>query len=149
MSTVQVVTRTVHLLVGSLWVGAVAFVALGVLPVARDGDANAAPVERVVGRLTTLSRASALATVATGGYLVATRYAPATLTGTTRGRVAVAGVVLWVLFAGLVEVGSARLVDGLRAKRVRAPAREGLRWYGVASVVGLSALAVAGLVTLA
>ncbi len=145
MSVVDTAVRTIHLSVAALWVGGVLFLTLVVLPVARDGDLNAAPLERMVGRLATVSRLSALALLLTGGHLAATGYTVDSLTGTTRGRLVVGMVVLWFVLAGLVEVGASRVRDGLREKRVRAPARDGLRWFGLASVVGVLLLLDAGL----
>ena len=147
MSTVDAAMRTVHLSIIALWVGGVSFVTLAVLPVARDGAADAAPVERILGRLRTVSRASALLSLLTGGYLalVGVGYTVGTLAGTTRGRLVLAMVALWLLFAALVEVGVARTVAGLREKRVRAPAREGLRWFRPAALVGIALLVGVGL----
>jgi uncharacterized membrane protein len=149
MSTVQTAIRTVHLSVSALWVGAVLFVTLVVLPAARDGDLNAAPLERIVSRLVTLSRLSALVLLLSGGHLAATLYTAETLTSTTRGHLVLGMVALWFVLAGLVEVGSSRLQDALREKRVRAPARDALRLYGAASVVALLTLVDAGLLTAA
>ncbi len=145
MSTVDTAMRTVHLSVGALWVGSVVFLTLVVLPVARDGGLDAAPLERMVGRLVTVSRLSALATVLTGSHLAGALYTADSLTGTTRGYLVIAMVALWFALAALVEVGASRLRDGLREKRVRAPARDGLTWFGVASLVGVLLLVNAGL----
>lgn len=149
MSTVDTAMRTIHLSVAALWVGGVLFVTLVVLPVARDGDMNAAPLERITGRLVTLSRLSAVVLLLTGGHLAGVGYTVETLTGTTRGYLVVAMVVLWLVLAGILEVSSSRLRGDLREKRVRAPARDALRWYAAASVVGLLLLVDAGLLTAA
>lgn len=146
MTLVDTAVRTVHLLVAALWVGAVVFVTVGVLPVARDGDVDAAPLERVIGRLTTTTRWSALVLLVTGGHLAGTNYTGESLVGTTPGRLVVVMVVLWVVMVGLVEAASSRLADALREKRVRAPARDYLRWYRAASLVGLLLLVDAGLI---
>lgn len=149
MSTVDTAIRTIHSSVAALWVGAVLFVTLVVLPVARDGDLNAAPLERIVGRLVTLSRLSALVLLLTGGHLAAAGYTATSLTSTVRGYLVLAMLVLWLVLAGLVEVSSSRLRGDLREKRVRAPARDALRWFTAASVVALLLLVDAGLLTAA
>jgi hypothetical protein len=68
MSTLETAMTVAHLLFGGLWAGAVLFVTVSVLPLARRGDLNAAPTEAVAGRLLQLSRASALVLFLTGGY---------------------------------------------------------------------------------
>jgi uncharacterized membrane protein len=147
MSAVDAAVQTIHLLVGAFWVGSVVFVTVGVLPVARDGDANAAPVERMVRRLTTISRASAVLMLITGGHLAGVGYTVENLTGTTRGHLVIGMVILWLALAGLVEVGAARLTDGLQKKKVRAPARDSDRLFWLASITGALLLVDAGLLS--
>jgi len=145
MSLLDTAMRTIHLSVGALWVGGVFVLTLVVLPVARDGGLDAAPLERMVGRFRTGSRLSALALFLTGGHLAGVLYTVDSLTGTRRGHLVIGMVVLWFVLAALVEVGAGRLLDGLREKRVRAPARDARSWFGAASAVGALLLVDAGL----
>ncbi|WP_276271965.1 transporter [Haloarcula litorea] len=138
MSAVDAAIYGIHLLFAGLWSGSVMFVAYAVLPTAMDGDANAAPLSTVTGKLTTVSRASALLLLLTGGHLAATKYTAGSLFGTTRGYLVVAMVVLWFLLAGLVEVGASKLSDGFAQQKVREPAREARPFLlGAAVVAGL------------
>jgi len=144
MALVETVTSTVHLLVGALWVGAVVFFALAVLPRAAAGDLNAAPLGALVGSLTTWTRAAAVLMLLTGGHLAGTRYTVASLTGSTRGYLVLAMVVLWLGLAALVEIGASRVRDGVERRKVREPARNAVTPFRLAALVGLLLLVDAG-----
>lgn len=147
MSLVDAAVRTTHLLFAALWVGSVLFVTLAVLPAARDGHLNADPLERLVDRLRTISRASAALLFVTGGHMAAQGYTGESLLSTTNGNLVLAMLALWFVLAALVEVGSARLTDGLQMKKVRAPAREQLGLFRAATAVGVLLLVDAGVIT--
>ncbi|WP_135819893.1 CopD family protein [Halostella litorea] len=147
MSLVDAAIRTTHLLFAALWVGSVLFVTLAVLPAARDGHLNADPLERIVGSLTTISRASAAVLFLTGGHMAANGYPGRNLLETTNGNLVLAMLALWLVLAGLVEVGSSKLTDELQMKKVRAPASQYLVLFRAASVVGLLLLVDAGLIS--
>jgi uncharacterized membrane protein len=106
MSTATTVSEVVHLFVASLWTGSVLFFALGVLPVA-----GTAVTGRVVDRFTTLSRASALVMLLTGGHLAAEYYPGDALTASGRGHAVLAMLALWLVLVAVLEVANAR-VDG-------------------------------------
>lgn len=144
--------RTVHLLFAAVWVGSVVYVTLGVLPLARDGDLNAAPIDRMAGTLTTVSRASSVVLLLTGGHMAGQGYTVGggdgfSLFGSTQGHLVLTMVALWLVLTGLVEVGTSRLTDGTRQKKVREPARAALPLFRGASLVGLLLVVDAGLVT--
>ncbi|MFC4542698.1 copper resistance protein CopD [Halosolutus amylolyticus] len=140
--------QTTHLLFAAIWAGSVFYVAFVVVPLARDGAFNTTkPLERIAGRLTTISRVSALVLLLTGGHLAGTRYTADRLVGSTNGQLVIAMVVLWLAFAGLVEVGSKRFEAGLNGKKLREPAADALPFYRAAAVVGLALLVVAGAIT--
>jgi uncharacterized membrane protein len=138
---------TVHVLVGALWVGSVVFVTGAVLPAATDGALDAAPLATIADRLVFLSRGASVVMLLTGGHLAATGYTVASLTGTARGHLVLAMVALWLAFTALVEVGRSRLVEGLREKRVRAPAAAATGTFRAAAVVGVLLLVDAGLLS--
>ena len=138
---------TVHVLVGALWVGSVVFVALAILPAAADGALDAAPLETIADRLVSLSRGASVVMLLTGGHLAATGYTVASLTGTWRGHLVLGMLALWLVFTALVEIGRGRLVDGLREKRVRAPASSATGVFRAAAVVGVLLLIDAGLLS--
>ncbi len=138
---------TVHVLVGALWVGSVVFVTGAVLPAATDGALDAAPLATIADRLVFLSRGASVVMLLTGGHLAATGYTVASLTGTARGHLVLAMLALWLVFTALVEVGRSRLVEGLREKRVRAPAAAATGTFRAAAVVGVLLLVDAGLLS--
>lgn len=128
-----------------MWVGSVVFVAGAVLPAAVDGALDAAPLESLSRKLVIGSRGASVVMFLTGGHLAGTRYTVETLTGTGRGHLVLAMLALWLALAALVEVGCGRLADGLREKRVRAPARDAATAFRAAAVVGVLLLVDAGL----
>ena len=138
---------TVHVPVGALWVGSVVFVTGAVLPAATDGVLDAAPLATTADRLASLSRGAPVVMLLTGGHLVATGSTVASLTGTARGHLVLVMLALWLVFTALVEVGRSRLVEGLREKRVRAPAAAATGTFRAAAVVGVLLLVDAGLLS--
>jgi uncharacterized membrane protein len=144
MATIDTAINAVHLLFAGLWAGSVLFVARGVLPAARDGDINAAPLRSLIGRFQTWSRASSVALLLTGGHLAGTRYTTESLFGTVSGYLVVAMVVLWLVMTGLIEVGAGRLADGLDERKVREPARAATPFLTAAAVAGIVLLAIGG-----
>jgi len=83
---VDTVVYTTHLLFAALWTGGVVLFVAGVLPSGVSGEIRPEPLAAVTGRLTTLSRASALVLLLTGGHMAGTRYTVGSLTASTPGR---------------------------------------------------------------
>ncbi len=137
MALVDTLVYGLHLLFAAVWVGSVAFVALVVLPLARGGGLNATPLGALVARLRTVSRASAVVLLLSGGHMAATAYTVESLFGSGRGHLVLAMVALWFALAALVEVGGARVEDGTDDKKVREPAREARPLFLAATVVGV------------
>ncbi|MFB6087908.1 MAG: CopD family protein [Haloarculaceae archaeon] len=144
MSALDTAMYATHLLFAGLWAGSVVFVTWGVLPTAMDGRANAEPLAAVVGRLRTISRASALFLLVSGGHMASQGYDVASLTGSTRGHLVLGMVALWLALMGLVEVASGKLADGFDRKKVREPAREARPFLRAASAVAVLLLLVGG-----
>jgi putative copper export protein len=144
---VNTAMNALHLLFAALWVGSVLFVTIGILPFARSGEFNAAPLESVVSRLKIVSRTSVLVLLLTGGHLAGTGYTAETLFGSTRGHLVLAMVVLWFVLAALVEVGSGKLARGLGERKVREPAAQAWPFFLAASVVGVLLFVDAALIT--
>jgi uncharacterized membrane protein len=145
VTLVDAAAATVHLLFAGLWTGSVLFVTYAVLPTAVAGRIDADPLRTIVGRLTTVSRASALLLLLSGGHMAGTGYTAESLFGTGRGHLVLTMVLLWFLLAGLVEVGASRMRDGLDRQKVRSPARSARRLFQAAAVVALLLLVDAGL----
>ncbi|MFD1632564.1 CopD family protein [Haloplanus ruber] len=144
MATIDTAINAIHLLFAGLWAGSVLFLARGLLPAARDGDFDAAPLRSLIGRFRTWSRVSSLVLLLTGGHLAGTRYTAESLLGSPRGYLVVAMVVLWFGMSGLIEVGSGRLVDGLDERKVREPARAATPFLTAAAVAGVGLLVIGG-----
>ena len=147
MEPVAVTSYVLHSLFAGLWVGSVLFVALGVLPMARRGELNAAPLRSVARTLTRVSRLSALVLLLTGAHMGVIGYSTDSLTGTTGGRLVLGMLVLWFVLAGTVEVGTSRLREGTERDKVREPARRAWGLFVLAAVVATALLAVSGLLS--
>ncbi|KYH25485.1 hypothetical protein HAPAU_21570 [Halalkalicoccus paucihalophilus] len=147
MSLLDASMNAIHLGFAGLWVGSVVFLTVAVLPLARDGAFDAAPLETVTSRLQWISRISALALFASGGHLAGTRYTVDSLTGSAPGYLVLTMLALWFLLALLVELGSKRLVGGFADRKVRQPAREARPYFLAASLVGVLLFLDAGLLS--
>jgi len=144
MSAVDAAIYGIHLVFAGLWSGAVLFMTYAVLPTAMNGESGPGPLSYIVGKLQTVSRASALLLLLTGGHLAGTKYTGASLLGTGRGHLVLTMVVLWFLLAGLVEVGASKLTDGFDQQKVRQPARDARPFLLGASLVAVLLLLDAG-----
>ncbi|WP_254278676.1 transporter [Haloarcula marina] len=144
MTAVDAAVFATHLLFAGLWSGSVLFTTYAVLPTALNGDTRAGPLSAITGKLTTVSRASALLLFLTGGHLAATRYTTESLTGSGRGYLVLTMILLWFVLAGLVEVATSKLADGFDQKKVREPARDARPFLLGASLVAVLLLVNAG-----
>jgi uncharacterized membrane protein len=144
MTAISIVVAALHLLFAALWTGSVLFVTASVLPLAVDGRLDAAPLASITDRLTTISRASAVVLLATGGHLAASRYTTGSLLGTGRGHLVLTMTGLWLVLMVLVEIGAARLTRGTDEDKVRAPARNAQPLLRASSLVSVALLLVAG-----
>lgn len=137
MSLIDAVVNGIHLGFAGLWVGSVFFVTLAILPIAREGAFDAAPLETLTNRFTWISRTSVLLLFVSGGHLAGTRYTVDSLFGSVQGYLVLVMLALWFLLALLVELGSKRLARGFAERRVRQPAREAQPYFLAATVVGV------------
>lgn len=147
MSLIDALMNGVHLGFAGLWVGSVIFLTVAILPVAREGAFDAAPLETVTNRLTWISRTSVVLLFASGGHLAGTRYTAGSLFGTGQGWLVLAMIGLWFVLAALVEIGAKRLSTGLAERKVRTPAREARPYFLAGSTVGVLLFAVAALLS--
>jgi len=145
MEPIEVTAYVLHSVFAGLWTGSVLFVTLGVVPLAKNGECNAGPLEAVTGSLTTITRASALLLLLTGAYMgLARSYTVDSLTNSVEGYLVVSMVVLWFLLTGLVEVGTSKIRDGTDRDKVREPARESWPFLAVASILAVLLLVSSG-----
>jgi hypothetical protein len=147
MTTVEIAVAATHLLFAGVWTGGVVFFALGILPVAARGDMDAAPLSSIAGSLKTVSRVSALLLFLTGGHMAGTQYTVDSLLGSTTGWLVLCMLGLWFVLAGLVEVGTGKVIDGTDQRKVREPARAATRLLQGAAVVAGLLLLDGGLLT--
>jgi uncharacterized membrane protein len=146
MAVADAASYAIHVLFAAAWTGSVLFMTYAVLPTARTGDIGVDPLANITSRLSVLSRTSALLLLLTGGHLAATRYGGGALTGTTKGYLVIAMLVLWFMLIGLVEVGTSRIGDGIDERKVRTPAENARPLFLAASVVALLLLVDAGII---
>lgn len=145
MAIYDTIAAVIHLVFAGLWTGSVMYFVLAALPLAENGDIDAEPMSALTDRLTSITRASTVLLLLTGGHIAAQRYTVETLTGGSNGHLVLAMVGLWLLLTVLVEVGARRLRHGFDQQKVRQPAR-GARWlFLVAGIVALGLLIVAGM----
>lgn len=140
MSLVEFLVRATHLVVAAVWVGAVFLYAFGVLPLAREGEVNAAPLERLTERLRFGSRMAAVVLLLSGGYLISLAGHEQTLVSSVSGLLVLAMLGLWLVFTGLVEIGAGRVLDGTEELKVRTPAERATTLFRVATLVGVLVL---------
>lgn len=145
MSLVSTAVVTAHLGFAALWTGSVAFFAWSVLYSGLSGDIEPDPFGAIAGKLVMLSRGSALVLFLTGGHMAGTLYTVESLTGTGRGHLVLTMLGLWLVLAGLVEVGVKRIRRGTDERKVREPARAARIPLYTATVAAVALLVVAGL----
>jgi uncharacterized membrane protein len=142
MSIDVTAARVAHVVFGAAWTGSTLAVALFVVPAARRGVLDAAPVEWITDRFTKLSVASVLVMLLSGGHLAGTLYTFESLTGTARGHLVLGMTALWLVLAGLGHLGTSRLTAG---HDVETAAADAAPWFGAASVASVALLVLAGL----
>lgn len=147
MSLIDVLMNGLHLGFAGLWVGSVIFVTVAILPAAREGSFDAAPLEALTERFKWLSRTSVLLLLVSGGHLAGTRYTAESLFGTGRGHLVLAMAGLWSVLAALVEIGAKRLSKGFAERKVRMPAREARPYFLAGSAVGAALFAIGALLS--
>lgn len=139
------ISYVLHMLFAAALTGSVLYVALFVNPAAVAGDIGNEAFSKVTGGLSTVTRASAVVLLLTGGHQAGTLYTVETLTGTGRGHLVLGMLVLWLAMTGLVEVAGSKLRDGLDAGKLREPAREARPFLRAAAVLAVLLLVDAGL----
>jgi uncharacterized membrane protein len=139
------VSYVLHMLFAAALTGSVLYVALFVNPAAVAGDIGNEAFSRVTSGLSTVTRASAVVLLLTGGHQAGTLYTFETLAGTTRGHLVLGMLVLWLALTALVEIAGSKLREGLDAGKLRAPAREARPFLRAAAVLAVLLLVDAGL----
>jgi hypothetical protein len=144
MTLLDAAIYATHLVFAGLWSGTVLFTSYAVLPAALAGDLRAGALGTLTGKLRTISRASAVILLLSGGHLAATLYTTTTLFGSGRGHLVLTMVALWFTLAALVEIGASKLADGVAQQKVRQPAHEARPFLLGASLTAVLLLVDAG-----
>lgn len=149
MATIDTVMIAIHLIFGAMWVGSVAFVTFTILPLARDGDLERVPFERMMDKVLLVSRVSALAMVISGTHMMGTGnyFDTEVLLESTRGQSVLAMFILWFVLIVIIEISTRRIKSGLGANLLREPARDGLAWFYTATLVGILLFLIGSLLT--
>jgi putative copper export protein len=145
MSIADTVAYVLHLGFAGFWTGSILFFAYAVLPQAREATIRPEPLQSLLGKVTTVSRASALLLLITGGHMAGNGYTVESLTGSSSGHLVLTMVALWLVLIVLVEMGAARMRSGLEELKVRTPEAEARPFFYAAAAVALLLLVDAGL----
>lgn len=139
MVSIDTVMIAIHLVIGAIWIGSVAFVTLSVLPLARDGSLERTALDSILAKVQSISRIGALLMLVTGSHLMGTTgyFDMDTLLGTNRGLAVLAMVLLWLALIVIIEVATRRIRSGIDANLIREPARDGLTWFYIATAIGI------------
>ncbi|MFB6202394.1 MAG: CopD family protein [Halorhabdus sp.] len=143
MELIEALVTGVHLLFASLWTGSVLFVTLAILPIARDGTLDSAPLARLTDRFVWITRTSVFVTLLSGAHQAMALTVDG-LFETTRGHLVIGMVVLWLALAALSEIAASRLADGTAERKVRTPAANARPFLLVASILAVLLLFDAG-----
>lgn len=152
MSSLDTVAIVAHQLFGGLWIGAVVFVGLAVMPLGRDADIEPDALETVTGRLLMLSRVAALVMLASGLHVLyyltlGGSFDTEPLVSSGRGHLILTMIVLWFAVIATTEIGASRLREGLDAGKLRDPARSALPFFRAAAVLGIGVLTLGGMLS--
>ncbi|MFC6733387.1 MULTISPECIES: hypothetical protein [unclassified Haladaptatus] len=145
MSLIDTTMAVFHMLFAGLWVGGTLFFVGIVLPAARAGQMSTDGLKWIAGRFTTITTASILLLLITGGHLAGTFYTFEGLATTGRGHLVVSMVVLWLILAGLLQVGLRRLRRELGSVTAKVAVEQNLPLFFTAGIVAFALLVVAGL----
>lgn len=141
-----VVSYAVHMLFAAAWTGAVLFFSWAVLPLGLDGTLAPEVLGAATGKLTTVTRVSAVVLFLTGGHQAGRLYEIETLTGSQLGHLVILMLALWLVLTALVEVGASKVRAGVDASKVRTPAANARPFFLAASVVAVLLLLDAGVI---
>ena len=145
MILVDAAVRVLHVVFAGFWTGSILFMTVAVLPTARSGTIGPETLNDVVSRSQTLSRLSVVVLFLTGGHLAGTGYTVDSLISGPRGHLVLTMLTFWFVLAALVEMGAARITDGVQEQKVRTPEADARPFFLAATVIATLLLVVAGL----
>ncbi|WP_338729552.1 hypothetical protein [Haladaptatus sp. DJG-WS-42] len=145
MALIDTIMAVFHMLFAGIWVGGTLFFVGIILPAARAGQMSTDGLQWIAGRFTTVTTASILFLLITGGHLAGNFYTFGSLASTGRGHLVLSMVVLWVILSGLLQVGLRRLRRELGSRTAKVAVEQNLPLFFTAGAVALALLVVAGL----
>lgn len=144
MVTIYTLMDILHVLVAGVWAGWTVFMAVLVVPAARDGRLGADALSWLTGRFTRFSQIAPVIMLLTGGYMASQGVITDAPLDTLQGQLVVTMVVLWVVLSGLSNVASRRLIAGVESGGAEPAARNTAMVFYVAGGVALALLLVGG-----
>lgn len=133
-----------HVLIAGVWAGWTVFMAVLVVPAARDGRLGADALSWLTGRFTRFSKIAPIVMLLTGGYMASQRAIAEAPLNSLQGQLVVTMIVLWLVLSGLSNVASRRLLAGVESSGVESAARSTAMIFDVAGGVALVLLLVGG-----
>lgn len=144
MVTLYTLMDVVHLMIAGVWAGWTVFMAVLVVPGARDGRLDASTLVWLTGRFARFSRAAPLAMLLTGGYMASRGFVADLPLNSLRGQLVMMMVVLWLVLSVLNNAASRRLSAGIESAGAEGSARDASVLFSAAGVVALGLLLVGG-----
>ena len=144
MVTTYTLMNVLHLTVAGVWAGWTVFMAVLVVPAARDGDLDGAALDRLTSGFARFSQIAPLVMLLTGGYMASQGLVADSLLTSLRGQLVVTMVVLWLALSALSNVASRRLATGIESIGVDRSADAVSTTFSAAGVVALALLLVGG-----
>lgn len=133
-----------HVLVAGVWAGWTVFMAVLVVPAARDGRLGADALSWLTGRFTRFSQIAPIVMLLTGGYMASQGAITEAPLNSLQGQLVMTMIVLWLVLSGLSNVASRRLLAGVESSGVEPAARSTAMIFYVAGGVALALLLVGG-----
>ncbi|WP_248910038.1 hypothetical protein [Halocatena marina] len=133
-----------HVLVAGVWAGWTVFMAVLVVPAARDGRLRADALSWLTGRFTRFSQIAPIVMLLTGGYMASQGAITEAPLNSLQGQLVMTMIVLWLVLSGLSNVASRRLLASVESSGVEPAARSTAMIFYVAGGVALALLLVGG-----
>ncbi|QLG60258.1 hypothetical protein [Halorarum salinum] len=142
--TLEATMRILHLMTAGIWAGWTVFMAVLVVPGARDGRLDPEALRWLTGQFSLLSKGAPLVTFVTGTYMVGQGYTTDALLYSSRGTLVLTMIGLWLVLSGVTNLSSRRLTGCVDEIGVERAARDARAPFAAAGVVALALLLVGG-----
>ncbi|MFC6768839.1 hypothetical protein [Natrinema soli] len=142
--TLYVLMRIMHLMTAGVWAGWTVFMAVLILPAARNGRLGSDALIWLTGRFSLFSKVAPVVMFLTGMYMVGQSYPTDALLGSSRGYLVLSMIGLWLALSALTNVSSRRLVGSVESTDIERAAENASGLFTVAGLVALALLLVGG-----